>query len=316
MGVPGDVKAVTVIEDTAVALAKLPVYVRRIQALMEKYQTRCVYYGHASVGLLHLRPELNLKQPEGIEKFKALAADVADLVAEFGGSLSGEHGDGRLRGPFVARILGKEIYEILCRIKSVFDPEGIFNPHKVTAAFAIDRDLRVKAPRTEIPVYFDWSADQGFLRAADKCNGAGACRKRAGRGTMCPSYMATLEEKHSTRGRANVFRQVLNSPDPLAGLTSGERREVSGSLSRLQGVQIGVPGGRRYGTHEGRVPAALSGSPRRAAAGARLRRVRAAQPDGSAFPGRGNGVDQSHLGKAAARDPRRAPDPGALARDL
>ena len=241
MGVPGDVKAVTVIEDTAVAVAELPEYVRRIQALMEKYQTRCVYYGHASVGLLHLRPELNLKQPEGIEKFKALAAEVADLVAEFGGSLSGEHGDGRLRGPFVARVLGKEIYEILCRIKSVFDPLGIFNPHKVTAAFPIDRDLRVKAPHAEIPVHFDWSADQGFLRAAEKCNGAGACRKSAGRGTMCPSYMATLEEKHSTRGRANVFRQVLSSPDPLAGLTSAELREVLDLCLACKGCKSECP---------------------------------------------------------------------------
>lgn len=226
MGVPGDVKAVTVIEDSAVAVAVLPDYVRRVQDLMAKYGTRCVYYGHASVGLLHLRPELNLKQPEDREKFKGIAREIADLVAEFGGSLSGEHGDGRVRGPFVTRMLGAEVYALLGHIKAAFDPKGLFNPHKIIDALPIDQDLRVKANHADIPTFFDWSADRGLLRAAEKCNGAGVCRKRAGRGTMCPSYRATLEERHTTRGRANVFRQVLQRPDPSEGLTSEELREV------------------------------------------------------------------------------------------
>lgn len=217
MGVPGDVKAVTVIEDTAVAVPDLPAYVERMEALMEKYDTRCVYYAHASVGELHLRPELNIKTPEGLAAFKGIASDTADLVAEFGGSLSGEHGDGRVRAPFIPRMLGAEVYQLLRDLKHAFDPAGIFNPGKIVDPAPIDVDLRV-SPSTPVREDHDtvlsWDADFGLLRAAEKCNGAGACRKSAGRGTMCPSYMATHEELHTTRGRANIFRHVLTETDP------------------------------------------------------------------------------------------------------
>mgnify|MGYP002632225595 CR=1 FL=1 len=217
MGIPGDVKAVTVIEDTAVAVPDLPEYVERMEALMERYGTRCVYYAHASVGELHLRPELNLKTPEGLAAFKGIASDVADLVREFGGSLSGEHGDGRVRAPFIPRMLGPEVYEHLRGVKHAFDPLGIFNPGKIVDPAPIDVDLRV-GPQTPIRedknTVLRWDGDFGLLRAAEKCNGAGACRKSAGRGTMCPSYMATKEELHTTRARANVFRQVLTDAKP------------------------------------------------------------------------------------------------------
>ena len=218
MGIPGDVKAVTVIEDTAVAVPDLPAYVERMQALMARYDTRCVYYAHASVGELHLRPELNLKTPEGLAAFKGIASDTADLVREFGGSLSGEHGDGRVRAPFIPRMLGPQVYEFLRTVKAAFDPAGIFNPGKIVDPAPIDVDLRV-SPNTPVrddhPTVLRWDADYGLLRAAEKCNGAGACRKSPGRGTMCPSYMATREELHTTRGRANIFRQVLTDADPL-----------------------------------------------------------------------------------------------------
>ncbi len=219
MNRPGPRKAVTVIEDTAVRVVDLPDYVRRMQALMERHGTRCVYYGHASVGLLHFRPELDLGNPQDRERFRAIAREVADLVSEYGGSLSGEHGDGRLRAPFVERMLGAEAYALLRRVKSAFDPDGIFNPHKVLDAPPIDRDLRAVPRRGVLPGYFEWREDGGLLGAALRCNGSGNCRKRAGRGTMCPSYMATLEERHTTRGRANVFRQFLAQPEGHAGLS-------------------------------------------------------------------------------------------------
>ncbi len=226
MNRPGPRKAVTVIEDTAVAVRDLPEYVARVQALMERHGTRCIYYGHASVGLLHFRPELDLGNARDRERFRAIAHEVADLVTEFGGSLSGEHGDGRLRAPFVERMLGAEVYALLRRVKQAFDPDGIFNPGKVLDAPPIDRDLRAANRKDPLPSYFDWRADGGLLGAARRCNGSGACRKSAGRGTMCPSYMATLEERHTTRGRANVFRQLLARPDARAALSDEDLRTV------------------------------------------------------------------------------------------
>ncbi len=229
MGVPGDVKAVTIIEDTAVAVDDLPAYVRKMQALMERYGTQCVYYAHASVGELHLRPELNLRDEGDMEKFKGIAQDVAELVAEFGGSLSGEHGDGRLRAPYIELMVGKEVAKLLGQVKGAFDPHNLLNPHKIVDPLPLDADLRFEPgkPVPEVETWFDWSADFGLIRAAEKCNGAGACRKSPGRGTMCPSYMATREEKDTTRGRANLFRQALHAADPAQGMT---RKDLYGAL--------------------------------------------------------------------------------------
>ncbi|MGH8576553.1 MAG: FAD-binding and (Fe-S)-binding domain-containing protein [Gammaproteobacteria bacterium] len=241
MNRPGPRKAVTVIEDTAVALADLPEYVTRIQALMEKHGTRCVYYGHASVGLLHFRPELDLKDAGDRERFRSIAGEVADVVAEYGGSLSGEHGDGRLRAPFVERVLGSEVHALLRRVKSAFDPEGIFNPQKVLGAPPLDRDLRAAIRRDPVPSYFDWHEDGGLLGAAERCNGSGACRKRAGRGTMCPSYMATLEERHGTRGRANVFRQLLTQADGRVALSDERLRVVLDLCLMCKGCKSECP---------------------------------------------------------------------------
>lgn len=223
MGVPGDVKATTVMEDTSVAVDDLPAYVERLQALMRKHEIGCCFYAHASVGLLHVRPELNLKSVSDREKFKTIAQDAADLVKEFGGAISGEHGDGRLRSPMNEYMFGSEVYGLFKRVKNVFDPKGIFNPNKIVDAHPIDHQLRFStAPHHDVPTYFDWSADQGLLRAAEKCNGAGACRKSEWRGTMCPSYKATKEELHTTRARANVFRQLLTSDHPNLAFSSEE----------------------------------------------------------------------------------------------
>lgn len=217
MGEPGDTKAVSIIEDTAVPVRKLPAYVADMQRLMKTYDTETVYYAHASVGELHIRPKLNIKTKEGIEKFEGIGRDVAKLVREYDGSLSGEHGDGRVRAPFIEEFYGEEVYELHRRVKAAFDPENIFNPGKIVDPEPIDTDLRFEPGREvpEVETVFDWSSDLGLVRAVEKCNGAGACRKPAeAGGTMCPSYMVTKDEKDTTRGRANVFRNLLlDGPD-------------------------------------------------------------------------------------------------------
>jgi FAD/FMN-containing dehydrogenase/Fe-S oxidoreductase len=243
MGEPGDDKAVTVIEDAAVPVSDLPAYVREIEDLMERYETKCVYYAHASVGLLHLRPELNLGEQEGIDRFRSIAAETAAIVKRYGGSLSGEHGDGRLRGPFVEQMLGSEVFGLLRQIKAAFDPKGLFNPGKIFDAEPIDVQLRIHpaSPRPEFETVFDWSADHGLLRAAEKCNGAGACRKSPGRGTMCPSYMATRDERDTTRARANLFRQVLSAAKPAAGFADEDLKDVLDLCVSCKGCRSECP---------------------------------------------------------------------------
>ena len=227
-GQRGDHKPVTVVEDVAVAPADLPAYVIRMQALMERHGASAVYYGHASVGELHVRPVLSLRDPDDVKRFRAIASDVADLAGEFDASLAGEHGVGRLRAEFIEQVLGAEFVALMRRVKRAFDPDGLFNPGKIVDALPMDTDLRIdpSRPVPEFDTVLDWSAEQGLLRAAERCNGAGACRKSPGRGTMCPSYMATGEELHSTRGRANVLRQLLSSEDPHAALSSDELAEA------------------------------------------------------------------------------------------
>jgi Fe-S oxidoreductase len=199
-----------------------------MQALMERHGASAVYYGHASVGELHVRPVLSLRDPDDVRRFRAIASDVADLAGEFDASLAGEHGVGRLRAEFIEQVLGADFVGLLRRVKRAFDPEGLFNPGKIVDALPMDTDLRVVPgrPVPEIDTVLDWSAEQGLLRAAERCNGAGACRKTAGRGTMCPSYMATGEELHSTRGRANLLRQLLSAEDPSKALSSDELHEA------------------------------------------------------------------------------------------
>ncbi len=225
MGIEGDVKPVTVVEDTAVAVDVLPDYVREFSKVMESYGTACVYYAHASVGELHLRPELNLKDPEDVEKFCGIAEDVADLVKEFRGSLSGEHGDGRVRSPLLERFYGAEIMELHREVKRAFDPKGIFNPGNIVDPPPIDEGFRFEPgrPTPQLETYFHWRNERGLVRATELCNGAGVCRRRAeSGGTMCPSYMATLEEKDSTRGRANAFRRLLTESGAREVFTSDE----------------------------------------------------------------------------------------------
>ncbi len=223
-GIPGDLKPVTAIEDTAVAAEDLAPYLRDIAELMRRHACRCVFYGHASVGVIHVRPMLNLKEARDFQTFRSLLDETADLVKRYGGSLSGEHGDGRLRSASLSKMFSTATVEAFERVKDAFDPRGILNPGKIVRPVAPDVQLRAGPDYAarEPATVFDWSRTQGFLRAVEACNGAGFCRQSPGRGGMCPTYMATREEADSTRGRANVLRQLLTAPDAESAWTRPE----------------------------------------------------------------------------------------------
>jgi FAD/FMN-containing dehydrogenase/Fe-S oxidoreductase len=213
--IPGDAKSVTVIEDTAVHPDVLPEYIAEFTQIMEQYNEKCVYHAHVGTGEIHLRPRLDLKKPEDIDKFEKLAWEIAHLVKKHKGSLSGEHGDGRLRGEFIPFMLGDRVYQLLKDLKNTWDPHHIFNPGKIIDTPPMRSHLRTKeGPTREMKTYFDFSEKQGLVRAAESCNGSGDCRKlHTAGGTMCPSYMATRDEAHVTRSRANILREFLvNSP--------------------------------------------------------------------------------------------------------
>lgn len=207
----GDHKAVACIEDTAVPLVQLASYIDEFQKLMASFRQEVVYYAHAGAGELHLRPILNLKTSEGVRDFRAITEAVARLVKKYKGSLSGEHGDGIVRSEFIPLVVGEKNYILFEQVKRTFDPHGIFNPGKIVAPYPMDQNLRTNI--TETPLFetaLDFSSSEGIYRAAEKCNGAGVCRSTLPAGTMCPSYRATRDEQHNTRGRANVLREVLS----------------------------------------------------------------------------------------------------------
>ena len=229
--VQGDAKPREIVEDTAVAVEDLPAYISEFDALMrDKFGLSCVYYAHAGAGELHTRPLFNLKSPEGLAMFRAIATDVVALVKKFRGSLSGEHGDGRLRGEFIRFMVGDACYAMMRRVKESFDPSGILNPGKIIDTPPMDTHLRhdVGHVPPDYQTLFDFSATRGVLRAAEACTGVGECRKShlAG-GGMCPSYMATGDERHGTRGRANMLRHILTHPRDAANpWDSAEIKEV------------------------------------------------------------------------------------------
>ncbi len=219
----GDIKGVAYVEDTAVAPERLPEYVERFNELVERNGTTASYYAHASVGLLHIRPAVNLKTVEGVAMFERIATEVADLVLEFGGALSAEHGDGLVRSPFQRKMFGPVVYDAFCEIKHAFDPEGLFNPGKIVEAGPMTENLRFgpEYQTKELQTVYDFSDFGGISRAAEQCCGVGACRKTL-TGTMCPSYMATLDESDSTRGRANAFRLAISGQLGFTGLSDPE----------------------------------------------------------------------------------------------
>ena len=209
----GDSKPVAVIEDTSVNPEQLPEYMEDIEKMLSGHNKEAVYHAHIGSGELHLRPILNLKDPADVLLFRTIGLETAQLVKKYKGSLSGEHGDGRLRGEFIPLILGENNYNLLIRIKKAWDPENILNPGKITATPAMNSSLRYIPGKVtpEIPTIFDFSSSDGIIRAAERCNGSADCRKssRIG-GVMCPSFMATGDEDKSTRARANVLREFMN----------------------------------------------------------------------------------------------------------
>ncbi len=207
---PGEAKGVACIEDTAVEVGDLPAYVADFEQLMTGFGQRSVYYAHAGAGELHLRPILNLKTASDRRLMREIGEASARLVKRYGGSLSGEHGDGRVRAEFIPLMIGEKNYELLRAIKSTWDPLGIFNPGKIVDAPPMDTSLRYEAgqPDRQFDTVLDFP--EGILRAAEKCNGSGDCRRLDfSGGTMCPSYRATRAEKDTTRARANALREFL-----------------------------------------------------------------------------------------------------------
>ena len=212
----GDNKAADSIEDTAVELSDLPNYIAEFAAMMKRYNQEAIYYAHAGAGEIHLRPVLNLKKKEDVVLFRTIATEVAHLVKKYRGSLSGEHGDGIVRGEFLPFMIGDKNYELLKRIKFAFDPNAILNIGKIVNTSKMDENLRVEAGREEpdIQTIQDFSDSLGILRLAEKCNGSGDCRKPpSSGGTLCPSYRATRNEKDTTRARANALREYLTNSE-------------------------------------------------------------------------------------------------------
>jgi FAD/FMN-containing dehydrogenase/Fe-S oxidoreductase len=227
MAMKDDNKSLSFVEDTAVAPERLRDYIDRFLQIVLAHGTSAGVYAHASVGCLHVRPVVNLKTEAGVQTFESLANAVSDLVLEFGGALSGEHGDGLVRSPFMRKMFGPVLYEAFREIKRTFDPHGILNPGKIVDAPPLTANLRYgPAYRSRAPeTWFDYSAWGGISGAVEMCSGLGACRKTLD-GTMCPSYMATRDEAHSTRGRANTLRLVMAGRLDESGLGDEGVREV------------------------------------------------------------------------------------------
>ena len=242
MNVRGEAKPIPFVEDTAVAPEALPEYVRRFNQIVSDHGTSAGYYGHASVGCLHIRPLINLKLAEDVERMVSIATQVSDLVLEFGGAMSGEHGDGLARSAWNEKMFGTQLYNAFREVKRAFDPKGIMNPGKIVDAPSMAESLRV-TPATrhlEIETGLGFATEGGLGGAAEMCNGQGACRKVLS-GTMCPSYMVTRDEEHSTRGRANALRAAITGVLPVDSLTSKRLYEVMDLCLACKGCKAECP---------------------------------------------------------------------------
>jgi FAD/FMN-containing dehydrogenase/Fe-S oxidoreductase len=241
---PGDAKPVPVIEDTAVSVNDLPQYIDEFNEILQKYDLNAVHYAHAGSGELHLRPIIDLKTVEGNLTFRNIATEISHLVKKYNGSLSGEHGDGRLRGEFIPYMIGEENYQHLVTLKKVWDPKNVFNRGKITDTPSMNTRLRFD-PGQFTPEYdtvLDFSSTLGIVRAMEQCNGSGDCRKSAeAGGMMCPSYMVTKDEKHSTRARANIFREIAGRENNADPFLSEEIKDVFDFCLSCKGCKAECP---------------------------------------------------------------------------
>jgi len=238
--IKGDAQPVNLIEDCAVAVEDLPAYIADLEALLKRHDTRYSMYAHAGDGELHVEPMIDLKSASGRQLFKTILTETAALIKKNNGALSGEHGDGRLRGQFIPVVMGPEVYNLFKRVKQIFDDQGLFNKGKITDTPDMLSNLRYAekessllasggpsplAPGPIPQTIFDFSPEEGILRLTEKCSGSGDCRKtHITGGTMCPSYMATRNEKDTTRARANVLRQYLTKRPEILG--QGKEAEI------------------------------------------------------------------------------------------
>src|SRR5574341_206396 len=227
LGTKGDKKPIAFVEDAAVEPSKLPEFIKRFRAIVTGHDAVAGYYGHCSVGCMHIRPLINLKEPSEVKKMVSIANAIADLVLEFNGAMSGEHGDGLARSHFNAKLFGPALYDAFRQVKRAFDPKNLMNPGKSVDSPAMTESLKISPQyKTWEPgTTLDFTEQGGFVRAVEMCSGMGECRKKLD-GTMCPSYMGTLDEEHSTRGRANALRSVLSGKVPKEEFTGKRLHEV------------------------------------------------------------------------------------------
>ena len=242
LGIKGDRKPIAFIEDACVPIEAMPEYVDRVQAFCKERDIPLAMYGHASVGTIHIRPILNLKDRADIETMQAIAEFAFRLVQQYGGSWSGEHGDGRIRSPFLERFFGPQIYQAFRAVKRLFDPTGRMNPGVIVEAGPMEENLRYGPDyRTPAkPTEYRYREDGSFAAAVEMCNGVGACRAKL-TGTMCPSYRATRDEEHSTRGRANALRLAMSGQLGPDGMTSRRLFEVLDLCLSCKGCKSECP---------------------------------------------------------------------------
>ncbi len=241
-GMKGAKKAIAFVEDTAVDPKHLAEFVPRFRDILAKHDAVGAYYGHCSVGCLHIRPLIDLKAPRALEQVRAIADEIVDLVVGFGGTISSEHGDGRARSPYLERMYGPVLMRAFRELKRAFDPDNRMNPGNIVASPDLTENLRY-GPRYrtwEPATLLDFSGQGGFAASIEMCNGVGACRKTL-EGTMCPSYMATKDEEHSTRGRANALRAVLSGALPPAEFTGRRLYEVMDLCLECKGCKAECP---------------------------------------------------------------------------
>ncbi|MEZ4827378.1 MAG: FAD-linked oxidase C-terminal domain-containing protein [Bacteroidia bacterium] len=242
LGIKGKAKPLPFIEDAGIPIPHLPEYIDRVLKLCAELDTKVSMYAHASVGVIHVRPILDLREETDIQKLTQIAERTFQLVMEYGGSWSGEHGDGLVRSPFNEKFFGPVVYQALKDVKALFDPENRMNPGKIVEAPPMDQNLRYgKTYRATPPkTHFHYRQEEGFEAAVDMCTGVGECRKVLS-GTMCPSFIATRNEEHSTRGRANALRLAMSGQLDEEGLASPRLREVLDLCLSCKGCKSECP---------------------------------------------------------------------------